>query len=52
MIGKNFGSGNCYRPYCSAFGGYKKSGIGREGTAYTMEEFTQIKSIYLIFDAE
>ncbi|WP_342601844.1 aldehyde dehydrogenase family protein [Peribacillus sp. FSL E2-0159] len=39
--------GNCYRPDCSAFGGYKKSGIGREGTAYTMEEFTQIKNIVL-----
>ncbi|MFM1655601.1 aldehyde dehydrogenase family protein [Brevibacillus sp. B_LB10_24] len=37
--------GTCYRPYCSAFGGYKKSGIGREGTAYTLEEVTQIKSI-------
>jgi acyl-CoA reductase-like NAD-dependent aldehyde dehydrogenase len=39
--------GNCYRPMCSAFGGYKKSGIGREGTAYTLEEVTQIKSIVL-----
>jgi succinate-semialdehyde dehydrogenase / glutarate-semialdehyde dehydrogenase len=39
--------GNCYRPDCSAFGGYKKSGIGREGTAYTLEEFTQIKNIVL-----
>lgn len=38
---------NCYRPDCSAFGGYKKSGIGREGTSYTLEEFTQIKSIAL-----
>ena len=39
--------GTCYRPCCSAFGGYKKSGIGREGTAYTLEELTQIKSIVL-----
>lgn len=37
--------GTCYRPLCSAFGGYKKSGIGREGWAYTLEELTQIKSI-------
>ncbi|MGF9715229.1 MULTISPECIES: aldehyde dehydrogenase family protein [Paenibacillus] len=39
--------GTCYRPVCSAFGGYKKSGIGREGTLYTLEELTQIKSIVL-----
>ncbi|NEU31364.1 aldehyde dehydrogenase [bacterium LRH843] len=39
--------GTCYRPTCSAFGGYKKSGIGREGTAYTLDELTQIKSIVL-----
>lgn len=39
--------GTCYRPICSAFGGYKKSGIGREGTSYTLEELTQLKSIVL-----
>jgi acyl-CoA reductase-like NAD-dependent aldehyde dehydrogenase len=39
--------GTCYRPICSAFGGYKKSGIGREGTNYTLEELTQLKSIVL-----
>ncbi len=39
--------GTCYRPMCSAFGGYKKSGIGREGTNYTLEELTQLKSIVL-----
>ncbi|MNW65396.1 Sulfoacetaldehyde dehydrogenase [compost metagenome] len=39
--------GNCYRPDLSAFGGYKKSGIGREGFHYTLEEMTQIKSIVL-----
>lgn len=39
--------GNCYRPDLSAFGGYKKSGIGREGFHYTLEEMTQIKSIIL-----
>jgi len=39
--------GTVYRPICCAFGGYKKSGIGREGTLYTLEEFTQVKSIVL-----
>jgi len=39
--------GTVYRPICCAFGGYKKSGIGREGILYTLEEFTQIKSIVL-----
>ncbi|WP_415853259.1 aldehyde dehydrogenase family protein [Sinomonas sp. G460-2] len=39
--------GNCYRPDGSAFGGYKKSGIGREGFLYTLEELTQIKSIVM-----
>ncbi|MBU2696453.1 aldehyde dehydrogenase [Pimelobacter sp. 30-1] len=39
--------GNAYRPDVAAFGGYKKSGLGREGIAYTLEEFTQVKSIVL-----
>ncbi|MFJ2618624.1 aldehyde dehydrogenase family protein [Glutamicibacter sp. NPDC087344] len=39
--------GNCYRPDLSAFGGYKKSGIGREGFHYTLEEMTQLKSIVM-----
>lgn len=39
--------GNAYRPDVSAFGGYKKSGLGREGVGYTLEEFTQLKSIVL-----
>lgn len=39
--------GNCYRPDLSAFGGYKKSGMGREGFHYTLEEMTQLKSIVL-----
>ncbi|MFD9721735.1 aldehyde dehydrogenase family protein [Streptomyces sp. NPDC059076] len=39
--------GNAYRPDVAAFGGYKKSGIGREGIAYTLDEFTQVKSIVL-----
>jgi acyl-CoA reductase-like NAD-dependent aldehyde dehydrogenase len=39
--------GNTYRPDVAAFGGYKKSGLGREGVAYTLDEFTQVKSIVL-----
>lgn len=39
--------GNAYRPDVAAFGGYKKSGIGREGTSYTLEEMTQLKNIVL-----
>jgi succinate-semialdehyde dehydrogenase/glutarate-semialdehyde dehydrogenase len=39
--------GNAYRPDVAAFGGYKKSGLGREGVGYTLEEFTQVKSIVL-----
>lgn len=39
--------GNCYRPDLSAFGGYKKSGIGREGFHYTLAEMTQLKSIVM-----
>jgi acyl-CoA reductase-like NAD-dependent aldehyde dehydrogenase len=27
------------------FGGYKKSGIGREGICYTLEEMPRIKTI-------
>lgn len=39
--------GNLYRPDGSAFGGYKKSGFGREGFFYSLEEFTQLKTIAL-----
>ncbi|ADG80524.1 Aldehyde Dehydrogenase OS=Tsukamurella paurometabola (strain ATCC 8368 / DSM / CCUG 35730 /CIP 100753 / JCM 10117 / KCTC 9821 / NBRC 16120 / NCIMB 702349/ NCTC 13040) OX=521096 GN=Tpau_3952 PE=3 SV=1 [Tsukamurella paurometabola] len=39
--------GNAYRPDVAAFGGYKKSGIGREGLGYTLDEFSQVKSIVL-----
>jgi acyl-CoA reductase-like NAD-dependent aldehyde dehydrogenase len=38
------GSGN-YRSAHQAFGGYKMTGIGREGVAYTLEEMTQKKTI-------
>ena len=34
-----------YRSALMPFGGYKKSGIGREGLTITLEEVTQIKSV-------
>jgi succinate-semialdehyde dehydrogenase/glutarate-semialdehyde dehydrogenase len=40
------GSGN-YRSMHQPFGGYKMSGLGREGIAYTLEDFTQKKTIAL-----
>jgi len=40
------GSGN-YRSAHQAFGGWKMTGIGREGIAYTLEEMTQVKTIAL-----
>jgi acyl-CoA reductase-like NAD-dependent aldehyde dehydrogenase len=40
------GSGN-YRSAHQAFGGWKMTGLGREGIAYTLEEMTQIKTIAL-----
>lgn len=39
--------GNLYRPDGSSFGGYKKSGLGREGFFGSLEEFTQVKTIAL-----
>jgi acyl-CoA reductase-like NAD-dependent aldehyde dehydrogenase len=38
------GSG-MYRSAEMAFGGYKKSGIGREGISHTLEEMSQVKTI-------
>lgn len=40
------GGGN-YRTSTMPFGGYKKSGIGREGSSATLEEMTQVKSYVL-----
>jgi succinate-semialdehyde dehydrogenase/glutarate-semialdehyde dehydrogenase len=40
------GAGN-YRPLEAPFGGYKKSGMRREGISYTLEEMTQIKTIIM-----
>ena len=34
-----------YRPSEIPFGGYKKSGIGREGISHTLEEMSQLKTI-------
>ena len=36
---------NCYHVYPAhaAFGGYKKSGIGREGSRYGIDEYVEIK---------
>jgi succinate-semialdehyde dehydrogenase / glutarate-semialdehyde dehydrogenase len=34
-----------YRPDVSQFGGYKQSGLGREGLSVTLEEMTQVKNI-------
>jgi succinate-semialdehyde dehydrogenase/glutarate-semialdehyde dehydrogenase len=38
------GSG-MYRSATMPFGGYKKSGIGREGISHTLEEMSQVKTI-------
>jgi len=37
----------CYRVYEQPFGGYKKSGLGREGVSCGIEEFSQVKTYYL-----
>lgn len=36
-----------YRPDAAPFGGYKMSGLGREGTTISLSEFTQSKTIAL-----
>ncbi|MCL5073074.1 MAG: aldehyde dehydrogenase family protein [Actinobacteria bacterium] len=35
---------SCYRAPQQSFGGYKKSGIGREGFSVTLDEYSQIKN--------
>lgn len=39
-------TGNYFKPECP-FGGYKKSGMGREMGEYGMQEFTQVKHIHI-----
>ena len=43
---------NCYNMFdaASPFGGYKQSGIGREMGEYALENYTQIKSIWLNYN--
>ncbi|GEN33950.1 aldehyde dehydrogenase [Aneurinibacillus danicus] len=40
---------NNYRKvsYASPFGGYKASGIGRENGSYVLQEYTQVKSVWV-----
>ena len=40
---------NCYHAYPAhaAFGGYKESGIGREGSKYGIEEVVEIKYLLM-----
>ncbi|CAI2174935.1 11192_t:CDS:2 [Funneliformis geosporum] len=40
---------NCYNLFdsSSAFGGYKESGIGREGGKYALDQYTQVKSVHV-----
>ena len=43
---------NCYNMFdaASPFGGYKQSGIGREMGEYALENYTQIKSVWLNYN--
>ena len=36
-----------YRTSYHGFGGYKMSGVGREGALHTLEEFSEIKTVVL-----
>lgn len=40
---------NCYNLYDGAvpFGGYKKSGVGREKGEYALSNYTQVKAVYM-----
>ena len=42
MVGVNDGMTSCCE---AAFGGVKESGIGREGSKYGIEEYTELKTI-------
>ena len=41
------GGSGAYRTSDQPFGGYKMSGLGREGGKYTLEELSQVKCIVL-----
>ncbi len=40
---------NCYNTFdaASPFGGYKQSGIGREMGSYALENYTEVKSVWV-----
>lgn len=46
-VGNVINGGSAYRTPDLAFGGYKKSGIGREGISRTLEELTEEKNYIL-----
>jgi aldehyde dehydrogenase (NAD+)/phenylacetaldehyde dehydrogenase len=43
---------NCYNAFdaASPFGGYKQSGIGREMGSYALENYTEVKSVWVNMD--
>ena len=43
---------NCYNVFdaASPFGGYKQSGIGREMGSYALENYTEVKSVWINMD--
>jgi len=43
---------NCYNAFdaASPFGGYKQSGIGREMGSYALENYTEVKSVWIAMD--
>lgn len=50
-VARRIKSGNVYindagRDVTAPFGGYKQSGIGREGGIEGLKEFTQLKAVY------
>jgi acyl-CoA reductase-like NAD-dependent aldehyde dehydrogenase len=40
---------NCYNVFdaASPFGGYKQSGIGREMGSYALDNYTEVKSVWI-----
>lgn len=40
---------NCYNAFdaASPFGGYKQSGIGREMGSYALDNYTEVKSVWI-----